>query len=169
MVEETGGSFRTTTGTCTITSDAIVLARSGVRGSVDRALFGNSTGRRVIASVVVSAFAVVIGAWYALFSLTGNPFGVLAGVLFVLLGVGRILVMFVAVRGQRQSLAMVIRRDSIRAVGAFPPQGPGKPPCNLSVAFDEEGKTRLRVILPRGRDEYERACQLMREAGLLAE
>lgn len=162
--ETIGHQFRTKTGTCTITSESIILTREGPRGAAAQALHGRggSINRTLILYSLIGLGAVGFG-FRSL--MAGDTFG---GVLLLAMGL-YFLVNVIASRNN--SAAPVIERSAIRSVTAHPP----RPPATrgyFTVLFDEGGKTRKRlIILPGlvegGGEEYKKAEAMMKIAGLL--
>jgi hypothetical protein len=163
MTTDSTRTFRTKTGTCTITDSEIVLSREGVRGSVAEVTIGSSVPRLLLKYVVLAgilgyqaASALEEGALF-----TGYAFAGLAA--FVLIS---------AARSWDCSAAPRISRSSIRRVEARKPM----PPLTRGyfvVHFMDGMKRRRRLImlpgaLSGGRGEFEHAVRIMREAGLLS-
>ena len=60
-VEQT---FRTKTGTCTITHDKIILKRRGVRGAAAKIILGNSIKRVLLLNLLLGIAALLFGIYY---------------------------------------------------------------------------------------------------------
>jgi hypothetical protein len=73
-------SFRTKTGTCTITPERIILSREGFRGAAAERMFSNSISRALTFYSVLGVAALVFGIW----SLTKNDF--ITGTILCLFG-----------------------------------------------------------------------------------
>lgn len=157
-------TFRTKTGTCTITPDEIVLTSSGhgVSSAIARRMFGNSIIRILTIYGIVGGVLVALGVRALLRGDTGP------GVLLLLWGalfVGNVVV------SRNNSATAVVKRSAIRKVTAHRP----RPPLTrgyFAVFFEEEGRLRKRLImLPGsmhgGSEEYRRAEAMMPGVGLL--
>jgi hypothetical protein len=162
MSNETQYTFRTKTGTCTITPEQIILMREGARGTAAERIVGDSIGRALLIYGLLGGGALIIGLWYLLGGDTG------AGVVFGVIGA---LFLWNVVKSRNNSAAPIIDRSAIRAVEAHPP----RPPATrgyFTVFFEEHGKVRKRLIMlpgvmENGGGEYERAVEAMRTCSLL--
>ena len=162
MSNEAKYTFRTKTGTCTITPEQIILTRESARGAAADLTVSTSIGRALLIYGLLGGSALIIGLWYLL---GGNT---RAGVVFGVIGA---LLLWNVVKSRNNSAAPIIDRSAIRAVEAHPP----RPPATrgyFTVLFEEHGKVRKRmIILPgmmeNGQAEYERAEAAIRASGLL--
>ncbi len=160
IVEHT---FRTKTGTCTITSEQIILAREGVRGATAQWMFGYSIHRTLVIYSLLGGTMLILG---ISFLLGGD---IVEGGLVSLVGA---FFLRTVISSRNNSAAPVINRSTIRTVEAHPP----RPPITRGyfvVWFEEEGKTRNRLIMlpgsmANGQEEYVRAEAAMRATGLLS-
>lgn len=156
-------TFRTKTGSCTITPGEIVLTRSGVRGAMAERTIGNSIARPLI---IYGILGIAMLAYGILTFSDGDPVG---GVLFSLIGG---VFIWNVVASRNNSAVPLIKRSAIRSVEAHPP----RPPFTrgyFTVFFEDGGAVRKRLIMlpgsmEGGGDEYKRAEAAMREAGLLS-
>ncbi len=164
MSENESLSFRTKTGTCEITPDQIILTRSGVRGQVARLIFGSSIQRAVMIYGVLALLALV-------FTVVAVVEGDMVGI--ILFGALALLCGLNAVDARRKSASPIIERKSIRRVQAHPPHAPVTRGY-FNVEFEEQGVTRQRLIilpgsLEDGNAEFQRALEILRQAGLPVE
>ncbi len=156
--------FRTKTGTCTITGDHIVLARSGLRGAAAQGLIGSSVTRPLI---VYGALVALLAVGGVQLLLEQQP---VAG---ALLCVASLLLARAVFRSRGLSATPEIPRASVHRVEAIRP----RPPVTRGyfvVHFTEAGRQQKRlIILPGsmggGTAEFEHACGVLRECGLLNE
>jgi hypothetical protein len=154
--------FRTKTGFCTITSQQIILERQGVRGEVANTVFGSGIRGALAIYTVLGIAALAFG---ALLYFQGSP---VSGVVYSLLG---LIFLWNAYASRNNSAAPVIERSAIQSVDAHPP----RPPFTrgyFSVWFMENGRKRRRLIMlpgsfSGGGDEYQKALNMLQEAGLL--
>ncbi|MGC3999794.1 MAG: hypothetical protein QM767_21055 [Anaeromyxobacter sp.] len=163
MTSDPVRSFRTKTGTCTITDAEIVLSREGPRGAMADAVVGSSVPRLLIVYVALAgalgfqaAEAFERGALLASYALAG-------------LGVWLLLS---AARSWDCSTAPRISRSTVQRVEARRPLPPLRRGYFV-VHFMEGPKRRRRLImlpgvLSGGGDEFEHAQRVMRESGLLS-
>ena len=162
MITEAEYTFRTKTGTCTITPEQIILTRDGSRGAAAELTVSSSIGRALMIYGVLGGSALIMGLWYLLGDDTP------AGVVFSVIGA---LFLWNVVKSRNNSAVPTIDRSAIRAVEAHPP----RPPATrgyFTVLFEEHGKVRKRMIMlpgvmENGQAEYERAEAAMRASGLL--
>ena len=144
----TQSEFQTRAGICTITPVEIAFRRPdpNSRGSV----------RAPLLAVLFASLFFGLGIFLFLFGET------LLGVLFVILGIG---LRWQQVRAGSGAVAPNIPRQAIRKVEAHAPfltRG------YFTVEFELDGKLfRQRIIVQGGKDEYLRAVEVMRAAGLL--
>ncbi len=163
-MEKPTRTFRTKTGTCTITETEILLTREGVRGGVSQAIYGDSIIRALVVRSVLGIGALAYGA--SLLA-SANHF---RGSLFCVLGV---FCFWNVIVNRKYSAAPVIEHSSIRDVQAHAP----RPPMTrgyFTVYFGEQGRERKRLIMlassvDGGGVEYLRAVTLMQKAGLLSD
>ena len=155
-------SFRTKTGTCSITADQIILTRAGVRGGLSQFIFGSSITR----AIVMYSILGLIGIFAGIQSLrVGDN---LIGPLLIVIG---LYFFWVVIASRNNSASPVIARSAIKRIEVHAP----KPPLTrgyFTVLFDEGGKLRKRlIILPGsmedGSTEYQHAKTVLTEAGLL--
>lgn len=162
MSEVVEYSFRTKTGSCTITPERIVLTREGVRGAVAERSFGSSIGNALVIYGVLGTAALVFG----ITSLVSGD--VVSGGFLCLVGT---LLIWNVIANRNNSATPVIERSSIRGVEGHPP----RPPVTrgyFAVWFEDGGTVRKRLIMlpgsmENGNEEYKRAETAMRKAGLL--
>ena len=165
MDETTGKSehtFRTKTGTCTITPKQIILTHAGARGRMAEIIFGNSMIQGLIISGLI---AIIFIAGGILFLVNANY---LTGTVLSIFG---IIFIWNIIASRNNSAALVIERPAIHHVTAHTP----RPPLTrgyFAVYFDEQGKQKKRLIMlpgsfSDGRKEYQKAIKIMQESGLL--
>jgi hypothetical protein len=162
MSETPEHSFRTKTGTCTITMARIVLAREGIQGEAAERLFGKSMWRALAIHSLIGVSVLVFGAW----SVSEGDY--VWGGLCCLFGA---IFLWNVIVSRNNSATPAIERSSIRLVEAHPPRPP-RTRGYFVVRFAEGGKERKRLIMlpgsaSGGSEEYTLACSMMREAGLL--
>jgi hypothetical protein len=153
-------TFRTKTGTCTITPDEIVLTRLGHR--VSSAVVGNSIIRILAIYGIMGGVLLALGVRVLLHGDTGP------GVLLLLWGA---LVVGNVVVSRNNSAAAMVKRSAIRKVTAHRPRFP-LTRGYFTVFFEEEGRLRKRLIMLPGSmhgggEEYRRAEAMMATVGLL--
>ena len=161
-LDEESRSFRTKTGTCTITDDRMVLSREGMRGVAAHALVGSSISRPLIVYVAVAAISafsgvrsildeqLVMGAFLCLFSL------------FLVHGI---------VRSRGLTAVPEILLSSIQRVEAHRP----RPPLTRGyfvVHFLDNGLPRKRLVmlpgsLSGGGSEFAKALRVLEASGLM--
>jgi len=155
-------SFRTKTGTCTITPERIILSREGLRGVAAERIFANSISRGLTFYSVLGVAALIFGIW----SMTKYDF--VTGSILCLVG---LFFVWNVITSRNNSATPVIERSTIRTIDVHPPH----PPLTrgyFAVLFLEGNKERKRLImlpgsLEGGQDEFERAMTVMRKTGLL--
>lgn len=155
-------TFRTKTGTCTITSEQIILTREGTRGAFAQWALGNSIGRILLVYGLLGGSALAFG----ISSLLRG--GMVEGVLLSVVGAYFLWGVF---SSRHNSAAPILNRSAIRTVEAHPP----RPPATrgyFAISFEEDGKMRKRLIilpgmLENGSEEYVRAESALRASGLL--
>jgi hypothetical protein len=155
-------SFRTKTGTCTITEGRLVLARQGARGAAAQATIGSSVTRaRVLYGVAAVGFVYIgIRAISGGQSLVGGLLCFFA--LYLVLGV---------VRSQGLSAASEIPLAAIQRVELHRP----RPPLTRGyfvVHFTEGPQTLRRLILlpgslTGGTAEFDKAVAILEQSGVL--
>jgi len=162
VTEEAYPTFRTKTGLCTITPEAIQLTRDGVRGSAAAALLGSSSiGGRLIVYALLGLALLGIGIGY----LSRNEFGDAA----VPIGMGAFLLLS-AIRSRHNTASPLIPRDKIQAITATKP----RPPATrgfFTVQFLEGSRSVNRLIilpgiLDGGQEEFDKALALFHSSGL---
>jgi len=163
MSETSEYSFRTKTGTCTITPDQIILTREGPRGAAAERFIGSSVRRALLIYALLGVGVLSLGLRYFYIGPAA------AGVIPVLIGV---YLLWNVITSRNCSAVPIINRTAIRTVEAHPP----RPPITrgyFAVLFSENGKESKRLImLPGsmhgGRAEYKHAAATMRASGLIA-
>jgi hypothetical protein len=155
-------SFRTKTGTCTITSEQIILSREGISGAAGRHIHGNNIHRSLAIYSLLVLFAAATAVW--MLANGSYAFGGFIGIvgLFLLWNV---------LSSRNNSAAPIIERAAVKSVEARAP----RPPLTRGyfvVRFVENGKERKRLImlpgsLSGGKKEYERALLAMQNSGLV--
>jgi hypothetical protein len=155
-------AFRTKTGTCTITDDQIIIARSGVRGSLSNAMIGQSISRALVLYGLLS-----LGCFATSYvSIRSGDFVTGAFTCLVGLWLAR------GVYASRHNTAVpIIERSTIRKIEPHAP----RPPATRGyfvVHFEQGGNVRKRMImlpgsLEGGQAEYAHAINVLREAGLI--
>lgn len=161
-MSEIENSFRTKTGTCTITENQIILTREGLRGGLAKVMFGVSVDRVLIMYVLIGIILLVS----AFMSFVGGSNGM--GVFTSVVGV---IFLWNAITARNNSASPVIERSTIQSVEAHLP----RPPFTrgyFAVQFDDNGKLKKRlIILPGsmqgGSEEFNRAKDLLMQVGLL--
>ena len=147
----TASEFRTTSGICAITSEQIGFSRAdpaSPRGS----------SRATLVSVL---FASLLFGFGIFLFLQGDT---MTAAILVILGLG---LRWQQVRGSSVAVAPNIRRQAVRKVEAHAPlplliQG------DFVVWYEVDGRLlRQRIIVQGGKDEYLRAVETVRAAGLL--
>ena len=163
MSQPNATTFRTKSGTCTITPEQIVLRREGPRGAASQRLYGNSTVRILVIYGLLGACLLAYAVWswrdgHKIAAILPGAFG--------------LLLLWVVFLSRQNSAAATIDRLTIRSVEAHPP----RPPITrgyFRVWFaDDRGQQRQRLImlpgsLSDGDAEYGKAVAAMRVAGLL--
>ncbi len=156
-------SFRTKTGTCEITDDAIVLTREGARGALAEAVIGQSVKRALIRYGVIALLLTAL-AVHAM--MNGQlPFGVfqLAFALYIVVGI---------LRSRGVSAQPEVPRAAIQRIRAHRPI-PLLTRGYFDVSFNDGDQLRRRlIILPGyfagGSDEFEKAVAVLGDVGLLS-
>jgi hypothetical protein len=156
-------SFRTKTGTCTVTPQQIVLARQGFGGSLARLLYGQSILRLRILYGVLGAASLALGVW----AFTSDDY-----VTGVLLSAMALVCLWSLIASRGDSAATTIERNAVTSVDVHEPH----PPLTrgyLVVHFLEKGRECQRAIMLPGSTggggkEFKKAVSVMREAGLLS-
>ena len=156
-------SFRTKTGTCTITPQQIVLNRQGFGGNLAKLAYGESVLRLFVIYGALGVASLALGVWE--FTRGNYIPGVLLCVLASLL-------LWNIIASRRNSAGTTIERSTVKSVDVHAPH----PPLTrgyIAVHFLKDGKERKRLImlpgtLSGGNEEFEKAIMVMREAGLLS-
>ncbi len=154
--------FRTKTGECTITSERIILQRSGLLGAAAKQIHGNDIRRTLAIYALVGILAVVMAAK----SLTDGSY-LLGG----FIGIAGLLLLWSVLSSRYNSGTPVVERSTIKSVVAHPP----RPPVARGyfvVTFLENGRERRRLImlpgsLSGGKEAWKQALVAMRESGLM--
>ena len=152
-------SFRTKSGTCTITPERIVLTREDVPGAVTQYLFGDVIEQPVVLYRFVGVLQIAVG--LLMMYLDGGT----TGLVFVLTG----MVFLVIPVADYFSATPVIERASVRRVEAWRPI-PGLRRGCFVVVYEENGEERRGLIMLSSaeRAEYDTARGILADAGLLA-
>jgi hypothetical protein len=156
-------TFKTKTGYCHIFPDKIVLSRDGVAGTVAKVIVGNSITRILLIYGLIAAFLL-----YLAFDSYQDGQATIA-VLQVLLS---IYLLFSISRSLNNSAEPIIDRGRIQNI-RLKKAVPGLTRSYFQVNFsDENGKTKKRLImlpgsLSNGKEETEKAIQIMKEENLL--
>ena len=158
-VEQT---FRTKTGTCTITHDKIILKRRGVRGAAAKIILGNSIKRVLLLNLLLGIAALLFGIYYFRSRQLANDF------FFSVIG---IILLLNVLQSLKNSATPVVDRSSIRDIRIHSP----RPPITrgyFTVIFQEGGKLRKRLIMlpgsmENGNEEFKKAVAIFKESGLL--
>jgi hypothetical protein len=155
--------FRTKTGFCHVTVDQIILTRDGVVGSVAKVTVGNNISRILIIYGLIS-----LGLFYFAYDsyLKGNTF---TTVLFGLLG---LYLIYGITSSLNNSATPIIDRKDIKTT-KFVKGTSGLSRSRFEIEFSEGGKIKKRLILlpgslTGGREEADKAVEIMREEKLLA-
>ncbi|WP_210463129.1 phosphoribosylaminoimidazolesuccinocarboxamide synthase [Rufibacter roseolus] len=155
--------FKTKTGYCHIFPDKIVLSRDGVAGSVAKVTVGNSITRILLIYGLIAAFLL-----YLAFDSYQDGQTTVA-VLQVLLG---IYLLVNVSRSLNNSAEPIIDRNRIQNI-KLKKAVPGLTRSYFEVNFlNEENKIKKRLImlpgsLSNGKEETEKAIQIMKEENLL--
>ena len=159
--------FRTKTGTCTVTSDRIVLVRQGVRGKLARILFGESVWRGLLVYCTIAGFLAAVG---ISFIRTGGAVRIAHGVVFCVLAAALFLNVIMS---RHCSGVSEVPTDTIEHVDVHPP----RPPWirgYFAVLF-RRGKTLKKrlIMLPGswddGQVEFEKAVKIFEDQQLTSE
>jgi len=147
----TASEFRTTSGICAITSEQISFSRADP-------LSPRGSSRAILVSVLFASLLFGFGIFLFLHGDT------MMGAILVILGLG---LRWQQVRGSSVAVAPNIPRQAVRKVEARAPL----PPLirgDFVVWYEVDGRLiRQRIIVQGGKDEYLRAVEAMRAAGLL--
>jgi hypothetical protein len=147
----TASEFRTTSGICAITSEQISFSRADP-------LSPRGSSRATLVSVLFASLLFGFGIFLFLHGDT------MMGAILVILGLG---LRWQQVRGSSVTVAPNIPRQAVRKVEARAPL----PPLirgDFVVWYEVDGRLiRQRIIVQGGKDEYLRAVEAMRAAGLL--
>ncbi len=162
MTDETHPTFRTKTGTCTITREQIVLTRQGVRGRVADALIGSVSTRRLLVLYTVLGLSFLsIG----VLCLSRHLYVVAA----LAIAMGAFLLVN-TVRSRNNSAAPVILRDQIQSITAKKPI-PSATRGYFKVQFLQGSRSVTRLIilpgvLEDGQAEFDKAIAAFRSSGI---
>lgn len=143
-MEEASWTFRTTTGTCTITSDHIVLSRKGMKGAIARIVYGKSSSARArVGSLIVGGISLGAG----ILSLVDGWY--LWGGLLTVAGLLRLAA--VGLGTPSAHIVPFIDRSDIQAVKAFEPSQSSNRGGHFTVSFKCDGKIEQLAIAPSWR------------------
>jgi len=161
MTQESATSFRTKTGTCTVTAKEIVLSRHGARGWLAQRMFGDSIRRVLFLRGIIGAGCLLAG----IYSLAGQDF--VTGVLLILVALYCVSSL-VASRGF--SAASVMPVDSVVSIETHPPRPPVTRGYFVVHSLQGDKKRKRIIILPGslsgGSQEFEKAVSVLRQSGL---
>jgi hypothetical protein len=160
--DEVYPTFRTKTGVCTITPEAIHLTREGVRGASADALLGSgSIGTRLIVYAVLGVALLGIGVRY----LSRQKYGDAA----VPVAMGGFL-LITAIRSRHNTACPVIPRNQIQSISATRPVPPATRGF-FTVQFLQGTRSVNRLIilpgvLDGGQAEFDKAIEVFHSCGL---
>lgn len=155
-------TFRTKTGFCSISPDAIILSR--VRPG-DGAIDTMREKLRRHPRLILGLFGIVAVVAALFFAMKGRY-----PIAFVCAVIG-IYYLWIILRSRRLSASPIIDRDTIRSITAHPPNPPlTRGHFIVTFVVDEDERKRL-IALPGslhdGGEEWERAIVVMAEAGIV--
>ena len=156
--------FRTKTGRCIITEDAIELERSGLRGRLASLLFGDNLRRHLVPFKVAGVLLLFCGA--------GLLFSNRQGIAIYLLILGAICLLNVRL-SRNLSVASFIKRDAIFKIEPHEPKA-GLARGYFVVYYKDNGQEKKRlIILPGsiegGAIEYQLALATFRATGVISQ
>lgn len=160
---EENPSFRTKAGVCTITPEQIQLTRRGARGALSKFLHGTGSIKRTLAIQSILGFSFIA---VGVLSLVARKHS--AAIIPLITGPYFLLDTY---RSRHHSAAPIIQRNAVTAIDKTAPAPPSTRGY-FTVHFIQDNKPRKRLIilpgyLEDGESEFEKACIILDETGLL--